>query len=94
MKFNFFAGEFLEKLFRHVGLVKLDSASVWEVVYWLLPEIVAFPSTVLIYLMCRRLTHKTNVEGDNVPGMREARLYNKKREESKSAVNVSFRGIT
>ena len=47
---------FLEELFRHLGLVRMDSASVWEVFFWLLPEIIAITVTVTMYLICKRLT--------------------------------------
>ncbi|XP_066587552.1 piezo-type mechanosensitive ion channel component [Prorops nasuta] len=48
--------EFLEKLLRHVGLVRLDDASLWEICYWLAPEIIILPTTILVYVMCRYLT--------------------------------------
>lgn len=46
----------MEKLFRHIGLVKLDNTSVWEVFYWLTPELILLPTTIIIYVACRFLT--------------------------------------
>nr|XP_050856682.1 piezo-type mechanosensitive ion channel component isoform X4 [Vespula vulgaris] len=48
--------QFMEKLFRHIGLVKLDNTSVWEVFYWLTPELILLPTTIIIYVACRFLT--------------------------------------
>ncbi|XP_015127425.1 piezo-type mechanosensitive ion channel component isoform X5 [Diachasma alloeum] len=47
---------FLEMLFRHIGLVRMDEATVWEVFFWLLPEIIALPVTVIVYILCKRFT--------------------------------------
>ncbi|XP_043673451.1 piezo-type mechanosensitive ion channel component isoform X7 [Vespula pensylvanica] len=48
--------QFMEKLFRHIGLVKLDNTSVWEVFYWLTPELILLPTTIITYVACRFLT--------------------------------------
>ncbi|XP_071635421.1 piezo-type mechanosensitive ion channel component isoform X5 [Temnothorax longispinosus] len=50
--------EFMEKLFRHIGLVRLDSASVWEVFYWLAPEFIVLPTVLAIYFISRFLTQR------------------------------------
>ncbi|XP_063977086.1 piezo-type mechanosensitive ion channel component isoform X4 [Diachasmimorpha longicaudata] len=47
---------FLEKLFRHIGLVRMKEATVWEVFFWLLPEIVALPVAIVAYVLCKRFT--------------------------------------
>lgn len=57
-----FSGEFLEKLLRHIGLVRLDSASVFEIFFWLAPEIIILPTTLLIYYFCRQLTRVPTIE--------------------------------
>ncbi|XP_076285708.1 piezo type mechanosensitive ion channel component isoform X3 [Lasioglossum baleicum] len=58
--------EFLEEVCRHLGFVRLDSASAWEVFFWLTPEIIVLPTTIAIYCICRTLTKKpiTDVEDD------------------------------
>ncbi|XP_076644272.1 piezo type mechanosensitive ion channel component isoform X3 [Halictus rubicundus] len=58
--------ELLEVVCRHLGFVRLDSASAWEVFFWLIPEIIVLPSTVAIYCICRSLTKRpiTDVEDD------------------------------
>ncbi|XP_043493596.1 piezo-type mechanosensitive ion channel component isoform X2 [Polistes fuscatus] len=59
--------QFMEELFRHIGLVKLDNASVWEVFYWLTPELILLPITIVIYVICRFLTqNKRNEEEEDV----------------------------
>ncbi|XP_043288582.1 piezo-type mechanosensitive ion channel component isoform X3 [Venturia canescens] len=55
---------FLEMIFRHLGLVRLDGATVWEIVFWLLPEIIAFPTTIAMYLLCKRTTWEPHKEDD------------------------------
>ncbi|XP_026827290.1 piezo-type mechanosensitive ion channel component isoform X4 [Ooceraea biroi] len=59
--------EFIEKLFRHIGFVRLDSASVWEIFYWLTPEFIVLPTVLAIYFICRFLTQKPINEEDNIP---------------------------
>ncbi|XP_057329611.1 piezo-type mechanosensitive ion channel component isoform X5 [Microplitis mediator] len=50
---------FLEELFRHIGLVHMDRATVFEVFYWLLPEIVTLPIMITLYCLCRRFTSES-----------------------------------
>ncbi|KAK0083674.1 hypothetical protein PV325_008424 [Microctonus aethiopoides] len=47
---------FLEELFRHIGLVRMDDADVFDVFYWLLPEIISLPVIITMYYLCRRST--------------------------------------
>lgn len=61
-----FLGEFLEKLLRHIGLVRLDNASVFEIFFWLAPEIIVLPTTLLIYYFCRQLTRVPTVEENEI----------------------------
>lgn len=60
-------GETLEVIFRHIGLVRLDSATVWEIFFWLVPELITLPTTIIVYFMCRSLTRKcvTDEEDDS-----------------------------
>ncbi|XP_048509324.1 piezo-type mechanosensitive ion channel component isoform X2 [Athalia rosae] len=56
--------KFVETLLRHVGLVRLDGATTWMIFYWLTPELISLPSTILVYVFCRRLTFEPNQEND------------------------------
>ncbi|XP_015433608.1 PREDICTED: piezo-type mechanosensitive ion channel component [Dufourea novaeangliae] len=58
--------ESLEVIFRHLGFVRLDSASPWEIFFWLTPELVVLPTTVAVYFICRSLTQErvSDVEDD------------------------------
>ncbi|XP_076169043.1 piezo type mechanosensitive ion channel component isoform X2 [Ptiloglossa arizonensis] len=58
--------ELLEVIFRHIGFVRLDSASVWEIFFWLTPELIILPTTVTVYFICRFLTQNSvnDVEDD------------------------------
>jgi hypothetical protein len=53
----YFTGELVEKILRHIGLVRLDNATPWEVFFWLTPEILVLPSSVFIYCLCRRFSY-------------------------------------
>lgn len=55
-------GKFTETLLRHVGLVRLNDATSWIVFYWLTPELIALPSVVVVYVVCRRLTLENKPE--------------------------------
>lgn len=61
-----FLDEILEKIFRHIGFVRLDGASVWEVFYWLAPEFIVLPTVLAVYFICRFLTKERNNEEENV----------------------------
>ncbi|XP_043467298.1 piezo-type mechanosensitive ion channel component isoform X4 [Leptopilina heterotoma] len=76
--------EFLEKLLRHIGLVRLDSASVFEIFYWLAPEIIILPTTLLIYYFCRQLTR--------VPTIEENAQRSTKKTEDRSAKVINLLG--
>ncbi|XP_011312853.1 piezo-type mechanosensitive ion channel component 1 isoform X3 [Fopius arisanus] len=57
---------FLEQLFRHIGLVRMDEATVWEVFFWLIPEIVALPVTIVVFVLTKKFTWKSpDAEGSN-----------------------------
>lgn len=38
--------------------MRLDSASVWEVFYWLSPEFIVLPTVLAVYFICRFLTQR------------------------------------
>lgn len=79
------ACSFLEELFRHLGLVRMDGASVWEVFFWLLPEIVALPITVAMYCFCKRLTWAAAKEDDESSTVQPAK---KAHEDGKNKVHL------
>ncbi|XP_051158273.1 piezo-type mechanosensitive ion channel component-like isoform X4 [Leptopilina boulardi] len=76
--------EFLEKVLRHLGLVRLDNASVFEIFFWLAPEIIVLPTTLLIYYFCRQLTH--------IPTIEENVQRSTKKTEDRSAKVINFLG--
>ncbi|XP_025161461.1 piezo-type mechanosensitive ion channel component isoform X6 [Harpegnathos saltator] len=80
--------EFLEKMLRHIGFVRLDSASVWEVFYWLTPEFIVLPSVVAIYLICRALMVRHNNE-DIISLHQETQ---QKKTEDKTSMIINFLG--
>ncbi|XP_018376713.1 PREDICTED: piezo-type mechanosensitive ion channel component isoform X6 [Trachymyrmex cornetzi] len=84
--------EFLEKLFRHIGFVRLDSASVWEVFYWLAPEFIVLPTVLVVYFICRFLTQRrASVEEDETEFNQENNLQRKKTEDSSTKI-INFLG--
>ncbi|XP_006609654.1 piezo-type mechanosensitive ion channel component [Apis dorsata] len=55
----------MEVIFRHLGFVRLDSATEWEIFFWLTPELIVLPISIIIYFICRFLSQKTiTEEGD------------------------------
>ncbi|XP_050488618.1 piezo-type mechanosensitive ion channel component isoform X5 [Bombus huntii] len=58
--------ESMEMIFRHIGFVRLDSASAWEIFFWLTPELIVLPTSIMVYLICRFLSRKnvTDEEDD------------------------------
>ncbi|XP_025268649.1 piezo-type mechanosensitive ion channel component isoform X2 [Camponotus floridanus] len=78
--------EFLEKLFRHIGFVRLDSASVWEIFYWLTPEFLILPTVLAVYFICRFLTQKRNEE-ENEPSRREENKQKKTKDSTTKIIN-------
>ena len=55
-------GESMEVIFRHIGFVRLDKASGWEVFFWLTPELIVLPTSVTVYFLCRFLSQKSVVD--------------------------------
>ncbi|XP_026674428.1 piezo-type mechanosensitive ion channel component isoform X4 [Ceratina calcarata] len=45
--------ETLEVIFRHIGFIRLDSASAWEIFFWLTPELIVLPTSLIVYFICR-----------------------------------------
>ncbi|XP_018407088.1 PREDICTED: piezo-type mechanosensitive ion channel component [Cyphomyrmex costatus] len=85
--------EFMEKLFRHIGFVRLNSASVWEVFYWLAPEFIVLPTVLVIYFICRFLTQRrASDEEDEIAALhQETNLQRKKTEDSSTKI-INFLG--
>ena len=72
-------GEFSEKLLRHIGLVRLDSASFWEVFFWIIPELIVFPTGLLVYFICRRLVRAgARDDEENVSLQQDERILKEK----------------
>lgn len=46
--------EFLEILLRHVGLVRLDELDTFSIVKWLLPEVISFVGSIVIFIVLKR----------------------------------------
>lgn len=79
----------MEKLFRHIGFVRLDSASVWEVFYWLTPEFIVLPTVLAVYFICRFLTQKRIIEEENVSLHQETNSQQKRTEDKTTKVRLS-----
>ncbi|XP_020278165.1 piezo-type mechanosensitive ion channel component isoform X3 [Pseudomyrmex gracilis] len=84
--------EFIEKLFRHIGFVRLDSASVWEVFYWLAPEFIVLPTVLIVYFICRFLTQKRNNDEENEPSLRQENNSQRKKTEDRTTKIINFLG--
>ncbi|KAG7188826.1 hypothetical protein KM043_008433 [Ampulex compressa] len=83
---------FLEELFRHIGLVRLDSASVWEVFYWLAPEFIVLPASVIVYVICRFLTRSPVGEDEDGASLQQENASTAKKTEDRTAKIINFLG--
>ncbi|XP_076388823.1 piezo type mechanosensitive ion channel component isoform X5 [Megachile rotundata] len=83
--------ELMEVIFRHIGFVRLDSASAWEVLFWLTPELIVLPTSIAMYFICRSLSQKsvTNVEDD--ASLHRGAVASKKTEDSTAKI-INFLG--
>ncbi|XP_076679384.1 piezo type mechanosensitive ion channel component isoform X2 [Andrena cerasifolii] len=73
--------ESLEVAFRHIGFVRLDSASLWEIFFWLTPELVILPTTVAIYFICRCLSQSSVTDEEENPSLHRRGDTSKKTED-------------
>ncbi|XP_054011749.1 piezo-type mechanosensitive ion channel component isoform X2 [Hylaeus anthracinus] len=73
--------ELLEVIFRHIGFVRLDSASVWEIFFWLTPELIVLPVTVTVYFICRSLTQNPATDVEDDTSLRQGTVASKKNED-------------
>lgn len=48
--------EFLERILRHVGFIRLNELSAQDIAQWLSPEIVMLFTSISIYVFCAKLT--------------------------------------
>ncbi|XP_058794046.1 piezo-type mechanosensitive ion channel component isoform X2 [Phymastichus coffea] len=71
--------KFPETLLRHIGFVRLDGASVWEVFFWLTPEILVFPSSVAVYVLCRKLVSPQPREDEDNASLQRQQKSSKER---------------
>ncbi|XP_011693697.1 PREDICTED: piezo-type mechanosensitive ion channel component 2-like [Wasmannia auropunctata] len=83
---------FLEKLFRHIGFVKLDSASVWEVFYWLTPELLVLPTVLAVYFICRFLTQRDVNDEQNEAARQQENDSQRQKTEDSTAKIINFLG--
>lgn len=68
----------MEMIFRHIGFVRLDSASAWEIFFWLTPELIVLPISIMVYLICRFLSRRNVTdEEDNASLHRNAEAAKK-----------------
>ncbi|XP_032683429.1 piezo-type mechanosensitive ion channel component isoform X2 [Odontomachus brunneus] len=82
--------EFIEKMFRHIGFVRLDSASVWEVFYWLTPEFIVLPTVIAMYLICNALMVRQ--DSDDIISLRQETYSEQKKTEDKTTMIINFLG--
>ncbi|XP_023248310.1 piezo-type mechanosensitive ion channel component isoform X2 [Copidosoma floridanum] len=85
--------QFLEKLLRHVGLVKLKGATLQEFAIWLAPEIVIFPSSMAIYCISRRLTGTSPASEDDESSLQSLQKFEKKSKDRSSKLVNAFGGL-
>ncbi|XP_044597083.1 piezo-type mechanosensitive ion channel component isoform X3 [Cotesia glomerata] len=85
---------FLEELFRHFGLVRMDGASTLEVFYWLLPEILTLPIMMTLYILCRRFTSENNHQDLESTPVQDQNLQSSLRKyaEERNAKIINFLG--
>ncbi|XP_060823612.1 piezo-type mechanosensitive ion channel component isoform X3 [Bombus pascuorum] len=57
--------ESMETIFRHIGFVRLDSVSAWEIFFWLTPELIVLPTSIMVYLICRFLSRKNVIDEED-----------------------------
>lgn len=78
----------MEKIFRHIGFVRLDSASVWEVFYWLTPEFIVLPAVIAMYLICNALMARQ--DSDDIVSPRQESYSEQKKTEDKTTMVITF----
>ncbi|XP_076240297.1 piezo type mechanosensitive ion channel component [Calliopsis andreniformis] len=83
--------ESLEVIFRHIGFVRLDNASVWEIFFWLTPELIVLPSTIIIYFLCRYLTQTPVADEEDDTSMHR-RVETSRKTEDRTTKIISFLG--
>ncbi|XP_033346372.1 piezo-type mechanosensitive ion channel component isoform X9 [Bombus vosnesenskii] len=80
--------ESMEMIFRHIGFVRLDSASAWEIFFWLTPELIVLPTSIMVYLICRFLSRKNVTdEEDNASLHRNAEAAKKSADSTAKIIN-------
>nr|XP_034178628.1 piezo-type mechanosensitive ion channel component isoform X2 [Osmia lignaria] len=83
--------EWMEMIFRHIGFVRLDSASPWEIFFWLTPELVVLPTSIAVYFICRFLSRNSVTDEEDDASLRQGATNTKKTEDSKTKA-VNFLG--
>ncbi|XP_076765205.1 piezo type mechanosensitive ion channel component isoform X3 [Xylocopa sonorina] len=78
----------MEVFFRHVGLVRLVNASVWEIFFWLAPELIVFPTSLILYFLCRFLSQsRVTDEEDDASAHRHAETTKKSADGTVKIIN-------
>ena len=83
--------EWMEVIFRHIGFVRLDSASPWEIFFWLTPELVVLPTSIAVYFICRILSRNSVTDEEDDASLRQGATNTKKTEDSKTKA-INFLG--
>ncbi|XP_011880859.1 PREDICTED: piezo-type mechanosensitive ion channel component 1 isoform X3 [Vollenhovia emeryi] len=84
--------EFIEKLIRHIGFVRLDSASVWEVFYWLSPEFIVLPTVLVIYFISRFLTQRRVNDEEDATALHQENNSQQQKTDDNTTKIINFLG--
>lgn len=79
LKVNLQDQDVLEKILRHVGLVRLDSISAVSAITWLSPEVIMLISSVALLITSSKLVRPILPEDGNEEGEAVPKLPTKKR---------------
>ncbi|CAK9812745.1 Piezo-type mechanosensitive ion channel component [Anthophora plagiata] len=83
--------ESMEVIFRHIGFVRLDSASVWEIFFWLTPELIILPTSTIIYFFCRFLSQTRVIDEEDDASLNRHNKASKKNADGTAKI-INFLG--
>ncbi|XP_017788930.1 PREDICTED: piezo-type mechanosensitive ion channel component [Habropoda laboriosa] len=83
--------ESMEVIFRHIGFVRLDSASVWEIFFWLTPELIVLPTSVIVYFTCRFLSQTRVIDEEHNASLHRHNKASKKNVDGTAKI-INFLG--
>lgn len=75
----------MDVIYRHAGFVTLDNATAWEIFFWLGPELIALPTSIAVFCICRSLS-KNSVTDEEDASLRQSATNSKKTEDTKVKV--------